>query len=147
MTLDKPQIYHNRITIPSIPALIKDVDDFLEAKLRERKVPDSLIADIAISATELVNNGIYHGNKQDQSKTVTLELEFIDTTVKITISDEGASGFDPGGIADPTEERNLLREAGRGIFIVRELMDSVEIKRGAQGGTIVTIVKKFSQAS
>ncbi len=104
---------------------------------------DSLIADIAICATEIVNNGINHGNKQDLNKTVTLELRADPEQVVITVTDQGES-FDQARVEDPVDPRNLLREVGRGIFIVRHLMDSVEIHRADGGGTVVTLTKKIA---
>jgi serine/threonine-protein kinase RsbW len=61
----------------------------------------------------------------------------------ITISDQGTF-FDPENIQDPVAEENLLREVGRGIFIVRQLMDSVKIRQGENGGTVVTFSKKIT---
>ena len=141
--LNKPEIQQNRITIPSDPALIREVDEFVELRLRERNLADTLIADIAICATEIVNNGINHGNKQDRNKTVTLELKFDSDQVMIIVTDQGNS-FDPTAVEDPVDPRNLLREVGRGIFIVKHLMDTVEIDRAEGGGTIVTLTKKVA---
>jgi len=141
--LNKPEIQQNRITIPSDPALIREVDEFVELRLRERNLADTLIADIAICATEIVNNGINHGNKQDLNKTVTLELKFDSDQVMIIVTDQGNS-FDPTAVEDPGDPRNLLREVGRGIFIVKHLMDTVEIDRAEGGGTIVTLTKKVA---
>jgi len=141
--LNKPEIQQNRITIPSDPALIREVDEFVESRLRERNLSDTLIADIAICATEIVNNGINHGNKQDLNKTVTLELKLDPEQVVIVITDQGIS-FDPERVEDPVDPRNLLREVGRGIFIVKHLMDTVEIDRAQGGGTVVTLTKKIA---
>ena len=141
--LNKPEIQQNRITIPSDPALIREVDEFVELRLREHNLADTIIADIAICATEVVNNGINHGNKQDLNKTVTLELKLDSDQVIIIVTDEGNS-FDPTAIEDPVDPRNLLREVGRGIFIVKHLMDTVEIDRAEGGGTVVTITKKIA---
>jgi serine/threonine-protein kinase RsbW len=141
--LNKPEIQQNRITIPSDPALIREVDEFVELRLREHNLSDTLIADIAICATEIVNNGINHGNKRDLNKTVTLELKFGPEQVVIVVTDQGGS-FDPQRVEDPVDPRNLLREVGRGIFIVRHLMDTVEIGRAEGGGTVVTITKKIA---
>lgn len=141
--LNKPEIHQNRITIPSDPALIREVDEFVESRLKERNLSDALIADIAICATEIVNNGINHGNKQDLNKTVTLELRMDDERVVIVVTDQGDS-FDPQRVEDPVDPRNLLREVGRGIFIVRHLMDEVDISRVAGGGTVVTLTKKIA---
>lgn len=141
--LQKPEIHQNRITIPSDPALIREVDDFVESKLRELNLSDSIIADIAICATEVVNNGINHGNKQNLNKTVTLELKLDPEQVVISVTDQGDS-FDPARVEDPVDPRNLLREVGRGIFIVKHLMDTVEFRCADGGGTIVTLTKKIA---
>lgn len=141
--LDKPEISDNKIVIPSDPALISVVDEFLERRLRQQEIADEIVADIAICATEIVNNGIHHGNHEDPSKQVSLELEFSATEIKVTVTDQGKY-FDPGSIADPVAEENLLREVGRGVFIVRQLMDRVEITESESGGTVVTFVKKVA---
>jgi serine/threonine-protein kinase RsbW len=139
----RPEVHQNRIVIPSDPSLIGEVDEFVEAKLRQRQVSDSLIADIAICATEVVNNGINHGNKRDLDKTVTLELQFDADQVIITVTDQGES-FNPEEVENPLDEKNLLREVGRGLFIIRSFMDRVEINRAASGGTVVTLTKKIA---
>lgn len=66
--LERPEIQGNKIIIPSDQSLIADVDEFVESRLRERSVDESTIADIAICATEMVNNGIIHGNSDDRQK-------------------------------------------------------------------------------
>lgn len=139
----KPQINGNKIIIPSDPVLIGEVDEFLETKLRERNISDTVIADIAICATEIVNNGIYHGNKQNDAKTVSLEISFNTEKVIIVVTDQGES-FDPTKVQDPIAAENLLREVGRGIFIAKNLMDEVQIERAESGGTMVTLTKKIS---
>ncbi len=139
----KPEIFENKIVIPSDPTLIREVDEFVEVRLRNLELDDTIVADIAICATEIVNNAIEHGNKEDPSKRVTLEMRTENGSVEITVSDEGHF-FDPGEIENPVSEENLLREVGRGIFIVRQLMDKVDIKRGDNGGTVVTFTKKIA---
>ncbi|MFH2055894.1 MAG: ATP-binding protein [bacterium] len=141
--LDKPEISDNKIVIPSDPAFISVVDEFLESSLRRRGVAEETVADIAICASEIVNNGIQHGNRLDHSKVVTLELEFSDHEVTVTVTDQGEF-FDPEKIADPVAAENLLREVGRGVFIVRQLMDRVEITEADSGGTVVSFTKKIA---
>ncbi len=141
--LQKPDIQGNRIVIPSNQTLIGEVDDFVESRLRDRNVDESIVADIAICATEIVNNGIIHGNKEDPGKVVTLEMNVSDSEVTLTITDQGEF-FDYEHVEDPLDEQNLLREVGRGIFIVRSLMDRVEISKAESGGTCVTLVKKIT---
>jgi serine/threonine-protein kinase RsbW len=131
------------IKIPSSPDNIAAVDEFLEDWLRQRKVPEDTIADLAIAITELVNNAIKHGNKKNQKKMVTVSLSMEPHEAVATIADEG-EGFDPGDIPDPVAEENLMKEIGRGIFIVKSLMDEVKFVFPAGGGTKVTITKKLN---
>jgi serine/threonine-protein kinase RsbW len=137
------EINADDITIPSSLDYIAVVDEFVEAWLRQRDVPEDSIADLAIAITELVNNAIKHGNKKDLSKRVKVKLHFNDGQTQATISDQG-QGFDPETIPNPIAEENLLKEIGRGIFIVKSLMDKVEFVFPASGGTKITITKKVA---
>jgi serine/threonine-protein kinase RsbW len=63
--------------------------------------------------------------------------------VEITIEDEG-NGFDPEAVQNPTEEKNILKQVGRGIFILKSLMDKVDFITAPQKGTIVKMTKFLS---
>ena len=95
---------------------------------------------LAISVTEIVGNAISHGNKKDINKNVTVDFEYEGDTIAVIIQDEGG-GFNEQEIANPLEPENLLKESGRGIFIVRALMDQVDINCNKQG-TQVRLVKR-----
>lgn len=140
--MDGPIIKGNTITIPSDQEHLVAVDEFLEGALRGFGASESLVADIAISVTEIVNNGIIHGNKNDKSKIVSLTIDKSGDTLTFVITDEGA-GFNPDDIDDPLKEENLLKEVGRGIFIARSLMDSVEITT-TETGSRVEMTKKLT---
>jgi serine/threonine-protein kinase RsbW len=85
-----------------------------------------------VSLTEAVNNAIVHGNKADPTKTVEVRCELLDSVVRITVKDQG-DGFRPETVDNPLKEENLLRESGRGIFLMRTLMDRVEFDRTDDG--------------
>ncbi len=137
--MDKPVISGDTIKVPSDQEYLQDVDTFLEGTLRGFGADESVIADIAISVSELVNNAMMHGNKASSGKAVTVKIAHKNGAVVITVSDEG-SGFIPEEIADPLADENLMREVGRGIFIVRSLMDKVDIS-ATDKGTAVSITK------
>ena len=137
--MNKPVIKGNKITVPSDTQFLTDVDVFIEGILRGYGASESLIADIAISVSELVNNAITHGNKTSTQKEVEVEINKNGNDVVIAVADQGG-GFNPEEVDDPLAEENLLKEVGRGIFIVRSLMDKVEIKPNTHG-TTVTITK------
>jgi len=133
--MDKPIISGDTITIPSSLDHLADVDLFIESALREYGTPQVLIPDIAISVSELVNNAVMHGNKQSRDKMVTVRISRANNAVLIAVTDQG-TGFDPGEIQNPIDNENLLKAVGRGIFIVRSLMDTVDIVPGPNGTTI-----------
>jgi serine/threonine-protein kinase RsbW len=133
--MEKPEISGNQIKIPPSHKFLADVDDFLEGILREFKTEDSVIADIAISVSELVNNAVTHGQKINCGLPVTVEINRLNDKIKISVTDNGG-GFDPEELDDPLADENLLKEVGRGLFIVRSLMDSVDIEANDNGTTI-----------
>lgn len=135
--MDKPIIKGNMIEIPSDQKYLSDVDIFVEGLLRGFGADESVIADIAISVSELVNNAIFHGNQTSPDKPVTVICTETSGSVQIVVKDHGG-GFDPDAIANPISEENLLKSVGRGIFIVKSLMDAVEVNT-TESGTTVTI--------
>lgn len=134
--MDKPEISDNTIAIPSDVLFLAAVDDFIYEKFGQRGIPKATIADFAISVSEIVNNAIEYGSQGDRQKPVTVTIDFSNSEAVITIRDQGP-GFDPGNLPDPLEKDNLLKQVGRGIFIVKSLMSSVEFNITAKGTEVV----------
>ena len=128
------------MTYPSQPETVADIDSYLDSKLRDAGFPEDLLADVAVSVSEVVNNAVIHGNHEDASKKVKVELDISADRVSISVQDEG-EGFDPESLPDPVSQDNLMREVGRGLFIVRAYMDEVHIKKVDGGGLRITLVK------
>jgi serine/threonine-protein kinase RsbW len=102
---------------------------------------------VGVAVRESVINAIKHGNQNDQQKLV--HVEFTSSTgpegeLAVSIRDEG-QGFDPESIADPLAPENMLKSSGRGIFLMRNFMDDVELRRAPQGGMEVRMVKKLAR--
>ena len=89
-----------------------------------------------IATTEAVNNSILHGNRSDPKKKVTVTCEIGTKTLTVRVRDEGG-GFDQKRVRNPLLKVNLLRENGRGIFLMRTLMDKVRFQRTPQGAEVV----------
>jgi serine/threonine-protein kinase RsbW len=81
-------------------------------------------ANLLISLTEAVNNAICHGNKYDEKKYVDIALQEKAKGVAIRVSDEGP-GFNPVDLPDPTTKENITKLGGRGVFLIRQLSDTV----------------------
>lgn len=98
-------------------------------------------AEIEIALREALANAVFHGNGQSAEKKV-LVRAYCDPArgLVIAVRDEGA-GFDPATVPDPRSKDRLELTHGRGIFLMRELMDHVEHRRG---GREVVLFKAFS---
>ena len=115
----------------------------LEAKGDGEEKEEDEKDSLAIAVTEAVNNAIIHGNKEDRSKNVTIEFAFEENKLRVIIQDEGG-GFDPDELSDPLAPENLLKENGRGIFILSSLMDEVYYEFKANGTQLIMVKEKKS---
>jgi serine/threonine-protein kinase RsbW len=100
---------------------------------------DDAIRKMKITLTELLVNAIDHGNNKDCSKRVTVGHLIDKSRVVVSVMDEG-EGFDPAAVPDPTLPENLVKDSGRGLFIVRCYVDSLSFN---EKGNRITIVKAF----
>lgn len=91
---------------------------------------------------EAIANAIRHGNRQDPTRRVLVDLAIRNGTVTMRVEDEG-NGFDPTSVPDPTSPENLLRPSGRGIFYIRQFMSQVDFSRASHGGTSLTMVRQL----
>jgi len=104
---------------------------------------------VGVAVRESVINAIKHGNQNDERKMV--HVEFVSSgghetsELVIAVRDEG-EGFDPESIADPLAPENMLKSSGRGIFLMRNFMDDVSLRRMPEGGMEVRMVKKLVRA-
>ena len=97
---------------------------------------------VGIALREALANAIKHGNKEDPNKVVEVEMRVDDEQIIVQIQDQG-EGFDPGRVDDPLEPDNLLKPDGRGIFYMNRFMDEISYDFGPEGGTVVTLRKRF----
>jgi len=121
--------------------VINDVEEILTDLNKEIKIPEERFINFQIAVSEALINCIVHGNKEDKNKFVTVKIENLNDSVKIYIKDKG-SGFDFSDIPDPTEISNLYKEHGRGIFIIKSLVDNFECVSGAGGTEFILTMNK-----
>lgn len=131
----------HQLVIPSLLEKLSEVEELTERVAEQHNIDEDDKDNLAIAITELTNNAIIHGNKFDHKKQVTISFYFDNNEIYVYIKDQG-TGFDPTSIENPLEPENLLKESGRGIFILRSIMDDVKF-HVSPSGTEVKIVKKI----
>jgi len=107
---------------------------------------DEAVHWVGVAIRESVINAIKHGNRNDATKHVFVEFETAQAPeapgLLIRVRDQG-EGFDPETIANPLDPENLLKSSGRGIFLIRNFMDDVQLERAPQGGMEIRMVKRL----
>lgn len=126
-----------RISLPSSSKSISRVEGFLKKIGRTVRLDEIQFHKLMVSLTEAVNNAIVHGNRSDPAKKVSVVCEVLPGWLLLMVADEGG-GFNPEKVGNPLSKKNLMKESGRGIFLMRTLMDKVEFNPG-NGGTEVRL--------
>jgi serine/threonine-protein kinase RsbW len=98
---------------------------------------------LAMSVREAMVNAVLHGNAYDPQKRVHVAFEHEGKKLTITISDEG-HGLAASDVPNPLAPENLLKQSGRGIFLMRSFMDDVQI-RNLHPGTEVKLTKSVGE--
>ena len=94
---------------------------------------------ISMAVREAAVNAVLHGNAYDPKKRITVAFETTPTLFTVSVRDEG-KGLVPDEIPDPLAPENLLKQSGRGIFLIRSFMDEVKF-RDMNPGTEITLIK------
>ena len=129
------------VSYPSSVDYLENVEAVTVKIANEAGFDESAIDDISIAITELFNNAIHHGNQNDINKKVHLTYTLSGKALSISIRDEGP-GFEPDTLRDPLAPENLLADNGRGIYLVKMLMDKVRFNITDKGSEII-ITKKL----
>ena len=95
---------------------------------------------LSIAVTEAVGNAIVHGNKKNPEKTVDIHIRFKKGEIQVSVTDQG-KGFNPDTLSNPLDPDNILKESGRGIFILKTLMEDVHWSFSPEGTTIHFVMK------
>jgi serine/threonine-protein kinase RsbW len=128
------------LELVSRPQYVTKVEGFLLKATRSLGLDEDQFNRLLIATTEAVNNSIIHGNRRNPKKKVVLVCEIGSTSIIIHVQDEGP-GINPDKLPDPLSAENLLRENGRGVFLIRSLMSNVRFKKLKVGAEVVMSMK------
>jgi serine/threonine-protein kinase RsbW len=109
-------------------------------KLQSLAIKEDDLFDIRLALEEALINAARHGNKLDKNKEIYLKVKVLPQSIELEIKDQG-NGFDYKKLPLPTDEQNLEKTSGRGVFLIKELMDEVEFLDGGSRIKMVKFVK------
>jgi serine/threonine-protein kinase RsbW len=133
-----------RQSLPSKVVAISPFTDQLMRFILNFRSADGGETDIEMALHEALANAVIHGNGENSCRRVYVECRcYMDGEVSITVRDEG-QGFDYSAIPNPTFRENLLFTHGRGIYLIKTLMDEVAFE---EGGAVVMMRKKSNANS
>lgn len=101
--------------------------------------PHTARFNLRVALSEALANAIVYGNRMDPEKQVEVRVHVGDGGFAVHVSDEGA-GFDPSTVPDPTLPDRIERPDGRGLFLIRQLVDQVSFND--RGNAICMILRR-----
>jgi serine/threonine-protein kinase RsbW len=129
-----------------LPTDIRSIEHAVEYVVRRCQACEyhahRLRLNFRVGLTEALSNAMMYGNGHDPAKRVRVEVTVAQGEIKARITDQGA-GFDPEAIPDPTTPENLLKAGGRGLFLMRQLLDEVSFN---DRGNEVTLVLRLESS-
>ena len=117
-------------------AIERSVDYLIERAADVGFDTERLCLNLRVGLSEALSNAMLYGNCRDPRKRVRIEARLGPNEVAVRVTDEGR-GFDPAHLEDPTTPLNRQRQRGRGIFLIRKLMDRVEFNETGNSITMV----------
>jgi serine/threonine-protein kinase RsbW len=127
------------LEIESDPNNLIVVEEFVNYFSIELNIAEDKIPGLLLSVTEATTNAIIHANKCDKDKMVKIYVNKEDSKLIIKIKDEG-KGFNPENVPDPTEPENLLKDSGRGLYLMKIYMDDLKYNITPTGTETILIL-------
>ncbi len=135
--MTEPKYY---LEIESTPNNLITVEEFVNYFSVELGLDREKINGLLLAVTEATTNAIIHGNKNNKLKMVRIFVYVEGSNVTIKIKDEG-KGFDPSIVPDPTDPENLLKDSGRGLYLMRVYMDGLTYNQTPEGTETILSLK------
>ena len=122
--------------------MVQKISQEVLSFLRPLSLSEAAVFDIRLCLEEALINAMKYGNRLREDLSVDLEVEADPDKVRLTVQDQGP-GFDVKNLEDCTEEKNLFRNRGRGVYLIHQLMD--EVRYNEKGNQLV-MVKSLKNA-
>jgi serine/threonine-protein kinase RsbW len=129
----------------SMPGEIKAISPLVDRLMRLIEGSHCVCGEepsVELALAEALNNAVVHGNRMDPEKLVQVVCRCeLGKGISVVVKDQG-QGFDPNAVPDPTAAENIGADHGRGIWLMKSVMDEVSFERG---GTEVHMRKTLAR--
>lgn len=132
-----PDHDHKTLTLQSSREEVRQLKPFLKELQVWAGFDDEQFSEIRLALNEAVMNAIKHGNNNNPNKYIYINAIISENAVTIKVKDEG-NGFNLSDIPNPTDNDNLLKPSGRGVFLIKKQADEIFIAKDE-----ATITMKF----
>ena len=140
--MSEPIEARRTIRLSSTMESVSEIEGLAEKIAIEAGLDEDAVFHVTMAVREGAVNAVLHGNEYDPDKLVSFTWENTGKDLVFTLTDEGI-GVDPAKLPDPRDPENLLRGTGRGIFLIRSMMDEVNFRQ-LHPGTELTLVKHLA---
>jgi serine/threonine-protein kinase RsbW len=127
-----------------LPSDIGCIEEAVELVTRHclagHEATESIRFRLRVVLSEALSNAIVRGNCEDCNKWVDVRAELGPEAISVYVTDEGP-GFDPSTIPEPVRPEQLDEASGRGLFLIRKLVDAVQFN--PQGNSICMILRRW----
>lgn len=128
------------LSIPSEDKHVYLLDLVISYVAKEMEFDEETTEQVNLAIIEAGTNAIKHGNGGDPGKKAQFRFRIEADKLTVSVKDTG-TGFDPEDVGDPLSPENFMKPCGRGIFLMRALMDEVEYNIEENTGTEVRLIK------
>jgi len=126
-----------------LPSEIEYIEEAVELVTRHCLAGQDAAARIRfrlkVVLSEALSNAIVRGNREDRAKWVDVRAELDPDVIRLEVTDEGP-GFDPNAVPEPIRPEQLDEANGRGLFLIRKLVDAVEFNE--RGNSICMTLRR-----
>jgi len=122
-----------KLDVPSDLGMVGDAVELVASHVPPGPLsPRRISFNLRTALAEALGNAIRYGTGEDPDRIVRVRVELAEDMVRIHVVDDG-NGYDPRRLPDPTHPDNLEREFGRGLFVIRHLVDDVAFNEKGNG--------------
>lgn len=120
---------------------LDEICNVVNKMLEALSIDKPISFDIRLCLEEAIINAIKHGNKNNKKLPVIISYDISDNKFTVSVEDKG-KGFNHRKIPNPTKKRNLLKIKGRGIYLIKYMMDDISFNKEGNKITMTKYLKK-----